>query len=58
MARQTDAHKAVEECSSEDRGIVKCCGSGSVDHAATFFSFASTSSPFLNSAPALTNATR
>ncbi|CAN5880818.1 hypothetical protein BH18ACT11_BH18ACT11_27740 [soil metagenome] len=39
-------------------GIVKCCGSGSVDHAATFFSFASTSSPFLNSAPALTNATR
>ncbi len=43
---------------STDRGIVKCCGSGSVDHAATFFSFASTSSPFLNSAPALTNATR
>ena len=37
-------------------GIVKCCGFAS-DHAATFSWLPSTSSPSLNSAPALTNAT-
>jgi len=40
------------------RGICKSCGSAS-DHAATFSrSLPSTNSPFLNFAPALTNATR
>ncbi len=38
----------------EERGIVKCCGSGS-DHAASFCSsLLSTNSPFTNLAPALT----
>ena len=40
-------------------GIVKSCGSASPGHAAAFFSsLPSTSSPSLNSAPALTSATR
>src|SRR5215208_3636780 len=42
---------------AKGRGIVKSCGSAP-DHAATFSSLPSTSSPFLNFAPALTNATR
>ena len=37
-------------------GIVKCCGSGS-DHAASFSSALSSSSPFANTAPALTRGT-
>ena len=41
-----------------ERGIVKSCGSESRDHAASFSSVPSTSPPFLNSAPALTSATR
>jgi hypothetical protein len=39
------------------RGICKSCGSAS-DHAATFSSLPSINSPFLNFAPALTNATK
>ena len=38
-------------------GICKSCGSAS-HHAATFSSLPATSSPFLNCAPALTNATK
>jgi uncharacterized protein len=38
-------------------GICKSCGSAS-DHAATFSSLPSINSPFLNFAPALTNATK
>ena len=38
------------------RAIVKCCGLGS-DHAATFSSFLSTSSPITNLAPARTSGT-
>jgi len=40
----------------QDGAIVKCCGLGS-DHAATFSSFLSTSSPITNLAPARTSGT-
>ncbi len=42
----------------DDRRYLQMLWIGFSDHAATFSSAPSTSSPFLNSAPALTNATR